>query len=183
MNGRKDDKRTVGVKKTCKDCGESKLLDQFYKTSYARKHGTNSRMPYCIPCYSKRGKAYYDVHGERINARVAAKNRQSKLDDPVEWHKGRFAVHLKRTFGITVEQWEAMFAAQKGRCAICRKKLIRDDVGKVKNFGVDHNHTTLKIRKLLCHRCNMAIGLLDEDVVRLRRAIKYLNDHADTADV
>jgi hypothetical protein len=45
---------------------------------------------------------------------------------------------------------------------------------------VDHDHTTGRIRGLLCTRCNAAIGLFEENPRLLRQAVGYLQRH--TAD-
>lgn len=42
-------------------------------------------------------------------------------------------------------------------------------------LAIDHDHKTGKIRGLLCTRCNTAIGLLNDNIDFLRRAIMYLN--------
>jgi hypothetical protein len=42
--------------------------------------------------------------------------------------------------------------------------------------GVDHNHTTGKIRGILCNQCNLAIGMLKEDVGLLERAASYIKN-------
>lgn len=39
---------------------------------------------------------------------------------------------------------------------------------------VDHCHQTGKIRGLLCQKCNMALGLLNDSVEILETAIRYL---------
>ena len=78
--------------------------------------------------------------------------------------------HLKRRYGITLDQWNEMFSEQGGCCAICNKHQSELK----KNLAVDHNHTTGEIRKLLCSNCNTAIGLLNEDTELLLNAIEYL---------
>ena len=77
---------------------------------------------------------------------------------------------LEKTYGITLAQYEAMYSIQQGGCAICGVHKDRLDV--------DHNHATGKVRGLLCHQCNTAIGLLGEDVDALTSAIAYLITHA-----
>lgn len=73
---------------------------------------------------------------------------------------------LKYLYGLTLEQYNAMFAAQEGRCAICRtaeEKLV-----------VDHNHATGRVRSLLCHLCNAMIGCARESSDIPVRAATYL---------
>ena len=76
---------------------------------------------------------------------------------------------LKANYGITLEDYDKMFKLQKGRCAICGEKYGR-------TLHVDHNHRTYKVRGLLCQKCNMAIGLMQDNVKMLRKAIEYLEE-------
>jgi hypothetical protein len=71
---------------------------------------------------------------------------------------------------MSVEEYDALFKAQKGLCAICG--LPSPDETRL---GVDHDHLSGKNRGLLCDPCNMAIGLLKDEVSRLQAAIEYLN--------
>jgi len=77
---------------------------------------------------------------------------------------------LKTTYGINIETYNKMFNDQNGCCKIC--KIHQTDLNK--NLAVDHSHTTGKVRGLLCHKCNMGIGLLQEDITILAESIKYL---------
>jgi len=77
---------------------------------------------------------------------------------------------LQRNYGITPAQYDAMFVAQKGLCAICESA---DRAGK-RRLCVDHDHDTGKVRGLLCSRCNTAIGLLQHSSIYLNKARKYL---------
>jgi hypothetical protein len=81
---------------------------------------------------------------------------------------------LKRTYGLTVAEWQAMLEAQDGRCAVCRT----DTPGGRGLFHVDHCHTTGRIRALLCHACNVVLGLVADDPVRLRALAAYVEQHA-----
>lgn len=76
------------------------------------------------------------------------------------------ALHLKRHYGLTLEDYEAMMAEQGRKCAACRKPYP--------NLHVDHCHTTNRIRGLLCSKCNTALGLFCEDVALMQRAADYL---------
>ena len=52
---------------------------------------------------------------------------------------------------ITDEEYEVMLAKQGGRCAIC------NNPPKVRRLNVDHDHKLMKVRGLLCHRCNRVL--------------------------
>ena len=80
---------------------------------------------------------------------------------------------LKRRYGMTLDQWNDMFAEQEGRCAICGIHA-KDEK---KQFVVDHCHHTGKIRALLCDSCNLGIGHLDDDINKVALALSYLKKH------
>lgn len=83
---------------------------------------------------------------------------------------------LKKRFGISLEKFNEMKEKQKHSCAICcqPETAIDHRTKKLRDLAVDHNHTTGEIRGLLCTRCNTAIGLLQDDVDLLAKAISYL---------
>lgn len=93
------------------------------------------------------------------------------------WHRGGWkkarALFREKLYGVTQEQYEGMKAAQNGCCPICG----RNENQLEKQLGVDHNHRTGKVRGLLCSRCNMILGQLNDDPTILRRAAKYLEDN------
>ena len=72
--------------------------------------------------------------------------------------------------GITLEQYMDIFNKQNGCCAICNIPQLKLKVSLV----VDHNHEDNIIRGLLCHSCNLALGLLRDSKEILNSAIKYL---------
>ena len=82
--------------------------------------------------------------------------------------------YLKRNYGLTFEEFETMLSDQDNCCAVCGGK---ETYGRHKRFTVDHNHNTGKVRGLLCHRCNTAIGLVNEDIHTLKSMIQYLESH------
>jgi hypothetical protein len=86
----------------------------------------------------------------------------------VSAHAGR----VERTYGITAEEYRALFIAQGGRCYICQR------VARSKRLAVDHDHVTGEVRGLLCadseRGCNHAILGNIRDVEMARRIVKYL---------
>ena len=77
---------------------------------------------------------------------------------------------LKFKYGITLEQRNSILTAQGECCAVCN----RTDPGSTKDWNVDHDHNTGKIRGILCHDCNLLLGHAKDDVSILQRAINYL---------
>lgn len=80
--------------------------------------------------------------------------------------------HLKRTYGITLEQYNELLERQDYACAVCNKKQ-----DKIKyNLHVDHNHKTGEIRGLLCFNCNNKIIGRHTDPKLLAQAVIYLTE-------
>ena len=77
--------------------------------------------------------------------------------------------HLKRKYGITLADYDAMLAAQAGGCAICGAP---EPDGQ--SLHVDHCHDSGDVRGLLCFRCNAGLGQFDHDAERLAVAAAYL---------
>lgn len=82
--------------------------------------------------------------------------------------------HLKRSYGIAEEQYDKMFKRQQGKCLICQQEETSLWRGTVRRLAIDHCHKTGKVRGLLCQRCNMALGLLNDDLTLLKRAYIYI---------
>lgn len=76
--------------------------------------------------------------------------------------------HLKKSYGITPEQYDEMFQRQGGVCAVCGKPPNG------RKLSVDHDHRTGKVRALLCAHCNIALGNVDDNPSILQKLINYL---------
>lgn len=77
---------------------------------------------------------------------------------------------MRRTYGITLEEYNAVFKHQGLRCAICRKLVL---TGKAR-LAVDHCHTTGLLRGLLCWKCNRAIRVFMDNQELMISAAEYL---------
>ncbi len=84
--------------------------------------------------------------------------------------------HLERKFGITEEQFVEMSKAQGDVCKICGKP--EGEENRRTRLTIDHCHSTGKIRGLLCHNCNTAIGLMKDNISNFENAILYIKEHA-----
>ena len=82
--------------------------------------------------------------------------------------------YYKRNYGITLEEVLNMAEAQGFVCAICHKENFAMGDCHSGALVVDHDHITGKVRGLLCHNCNRALGLLGDDINILRSSISYL---------
>ncbi len=83
---------------------------------------------------------------------------------------------LRRIYGLTLAQYNAMLDAQGGVCKSCGKPETAIDKrdGKLLYLAVDHCHRTGVIRGLLCRGCNAALGQLQEDPERMRALAAYI---------
>ncbi len=72
-----------------------------------------------------------------------------------------------KAYRMSVAVLVELHAAQADRCAICGTRLYGE-------FTVDHDHTTGRVRGLLCGRCNSGLGFFKDSTRRLMNAIRYL---------
>lgn len=125
----------------CVKCCEDKPLTEFYVSKPDRYY------TWCKSCCNERSRAYRVANPDAFRDR-----------------------HLKRDYGISLEEYKAMLDAQGRVCKICEQPDR-------KALSVDHCHRTGKVRGLLCTRCNNLVGKADEKIPYLENAIKYLKDH------
>jgi len=79
-----------------------------------------------------------------------------------------------KLYGLTTEDYDALYDRQGGRCAICGCSEGESIKGA---FAIDHDHTTGRVRGLLCGLCNTAIGKLQDSPTLLRKAATYLEGY------
>ena len=106
------------------------------------------------------------------------KNKKKYLDRSKKWRQENklrnrklCREHVWKKHGWTPEMHKAALAAQKGVCAICKKRPTRKRLGRL---FCDHNHKTKEARGLLCGRCNAGIGFLQDSSLVLKSAAAYL---------
>ncbi len=116
-----------------------------------------------------RGKHTGQVHRSQTPEAKALRNKTWRTNN-VERVRGNLRrSSLQRKYGISVEDYDCLLQFQGGGCAICKQTET-----KKKRLAVDHDHSTGKIRGLLCTRCNTAIGLLKDSIVLCENAAGYL---------
>jgi Recombination endonuclease VII len=97
-----------------------------------------------------------------------------------EYRPRAMRIHVLRyKYNITKEQYDQMYAAQNGGCAICKRPETAVIGKKVMELAVDHDHKTGKVRALLCSTCNTSLGGFQDSPKLLQAAIEYLKEHSD----
>lgn len=114
---------------------------------------------------------------QAITRRWYQANRERELEryrrrakDPIDKAR-RAGRHLKKKYGLSLLDKDILSVIQGDACANpgCRGEFISLD-----KAHVDHDHGTGKVRALLCHNCNVALGLLSENTKRIRGLADYL---------
>jgi len=167
-------KKHSGTYVFCNRCRVMRL--SYQKTQYPPPE------KYCLNC----GKPI-PAEGQRrpdrcLECRRTNRRAISRKAEKTRYSAGirrRLDTNLRREYGIDLAEYEDMYTAQNGLCAICGigipKKDGKNGRGK---FAIDHDHDTGKVRGILCAFCNFGIGNFKESVKTLESAILYLRHHS-----
>ena len=154
-------------KKAASERAKAKWADPMYREKTSR---ALQKPPNCPSCGETNiAKFYVDKNGRRTNKHCRECCKKQCL---VRWHaKPQIERQASRVYkyGITPEDFKKMHETQQGKCAICNQEPKTK-----RGLHVDHHHGTGKVRGLLCHGCNVALGSFKEDVTLLEKAIEYL---------
>lgn len=176
----------------CRSCGQEKELQRGI-FGWARGRWR----PHCLECLGQRQRRWRAANPDRVREHNRAtrsrrsadakyrdnrrrRDREAYQRDPVFWRaKGRERYRknpsiwvsnaLRARYGITLDEYRTICELQNGVCAICGQPPR----GK-RRLCVDHDHKTRRVRGLLCHYCNRALGFLNDDPARLEKALAYL---------
>lgn len=179
--------------KICKKHGALSYDDIRLRIRYVK--GNMQTNLSCIPCiknHLKRQKndkfeAHYKL--EKIIKCKSCKNKLSIDKFPSSSLKSKYprcgfclSETSKKSFrlakyGISDEHYTKLLILQNNKCKICGNEETAMFGKKTKSLAVDHCHSSMKIRGLLCQTCNTAIGQLNHDINLLTKAIKYLEDN------
>jgi hypothetical protein len=164
-----------------------------HDTEIVGRHAANNCCKECSRIqFREWNKRTYDQRKDKENAERRAKAASlpaEKKDAHLEkerkrWHSKRYPSLVKKLFGIPFEEYERMFAEQNGCCAICQLPQEQNIVrGKSTRLAVDHDHLTNEVRALLCGKCNLALGNMDDSISRLFAAISYLQKYRRIEEV
>lgn len=165
---------------TCTSCQQTKPLADFY----LRQKEPPLYKTRCKACHDARQKNYaLTDRGKETRRKAYARWRDDNLDlarklsregnrAARERDPRRFkSYELKAAYGITIDEYDALLATQGGVCAICKAQEPRG----MGVFHVDHCHSSLKVRGLLCNSCNAGLGQFKDSEQLLLAAIRYIN--------
>lgn len=149
--------------KTCRKCNQQKELTEFFK---------DANMPdgHRKDCKACKMQATYEWRAKNLDKYNTSMRAYQKAHP-----EARYGSEIKRHYGCTLEQYNAMLIAQQGKCAIC--DTLHNPAVKKGRLYVDHCHKTKKIRALLCSACNCMLGYAKDDTRIMLEAVAYLKRH------
>lgn len=115
--------------------------------------------------YVAKNRAKFNEHNRKQRAKDPEKTRAYTRAQTRRWY-------IKHKYGLTIEQYNELLEKQDHRCAICGVT----DPGK-SDWRIDHCHTTKKVRGLLCHNCNVSLGLMGDNIPNIQSMLEYLILH------
>jgi hypothetical protein len=186
---------TTPAMKFCPTCQQTLSKADFYKRSGSCKECTKEKRRALWrddpEGMRAKARAYYAKdpekhrHLKRLSVardpeRARERTREWFRKSNKAWQESRDPrtvkdIQLRSLYGIGIEEYEEMHAAQDGRCLICTDRPVRGLV-------VDHCHVTGEVRGLLCHICNCGLGSFNDTPQLLYRAIQYLTGGVDDDD-
>lgn len=136
------------------ECKTEKPLSEFHSRI------VNGKLLFRSECKKCRGKGSWERIKKKFPDNYDVVDRVWKL--------------RRRGVDITQEQYVDLIYNSNGLCEICNKPNTSNVKG---SLSVDHDHSTGKVRGLLCDKCNRAIGLLGDNPELLLKAAEYLTLH------
>lgn len=118
------------------------------------------------PDSGKRSRAKYESKPENKEKKKAY--RKIWLERNPDYKREH---NLRSKFGITIEDWNKLFNSQGKCCAVCKSVHPKN---KRDLWHVDHQRDPFKVRGILCHHCNLALGHCNDDPLVLRGLADYV---------
>lgn len=170
--------------KLCPRCKEQKPAVAFGRDKSTRTGLTS----YCLACRkavkaaweltrSGEAKAYARkwraMNVDKIRRKALERYHAMSSADRERWKSKQRAAHLRRKYGMTAEELDLLIAMHDNGCAICGAKFTDAPRGDGA-MAVDHDHSTNRVRGLLCFKCNAGIGYFGDSPDVLVKAADYL---------
>lgn len=156
--------------KTCSTCKDTKDISLFGKNKYSKDKLTSN----CLECKNKASREWDKRNSERKRKANKEWYHRVKSEQPDKFPLQRRRAKFKRVYGITLDEYDEMLKSQDYKCVTCGKEHNDTEQEKLR---VDHCHATGKVRGLLCHNCNISLGLIKEDIKVLDSLKAYVLKH------
>ncbi len=114
------------------------------------------------------GVAFQKPRGRRPKCVKCLRSNRSARQRSIYESKGRWLIPYK----MPMAEYERMLATQGRCCIVCGGPPVQRRGGNRAKLHVDHCHTSGLVRGLLCPRCNLGMGFID-DAEWLARALDY----------
>lgn len=158
------------TEKVCSVCKQNKIASEFSRRS---KNGNlSSACKLCASIALKEWRLENQEQYFEAGQRSIQKRKNKKRREPGLFYEQNRRHSLKVKYNISLEEYEQILVNQKFGCAICGVKH-KNKYG----LHVDHDHSTGKIRALLCSRHNVALGLIHDSPEEAVLLAKYLLLH------
>lgn len=165
----KSQSATDGLQWSCRECQRNhSVVRKEIRAAYNKKF--REEHPDIANGWSR---TYRGRHPEkrRESARLSAQRARDERPEETSGYARQWL--LLRQYGMTMDDYDKMFSEQNGVCAVCGRKQTHSPAHNG-YLCVDHDHITGKIRGLLCRKCNMALGHVDDSVHILRNMMEYI---------
>lgn len=144
------------------------------KNERKRRWKKQNREAWLAQCRRQNEKRAQDPVARAEAARRTSAWYRANRSKALAWRLGKY--------GLTLSEYVALLRSQRNRCAICNQHEVgRRPSGKRRHLAVDHDHVTGIVRALLCSRCNLTIGRMEESPVLLRAAADYIERFSEEA--
>lgn len=153
--------------RTCSNCAETKSITEFYIRKKPRHKGEKSNQcKKCVCAFNKANKVrHLAENSEYWKAKWKISKDKSIAKKVGHYQHANKDYQYRKKYGITLVEANRLLEFQMGLCANrgCGNPLIMNcSTSKRDNLGlVDHNHETGMVRGILCNRCNVALGHLE----------------------
>lgn len=162
--------------RVCATCKAEKPLTEFWRTATKKNKGHHSTR--CEPCVQ--------LGRDRTSPREC--NYCSAMKPVGDFYRHANGTSIMRKcracftrlgvlgkYQLSIGQFNSILEQQNGQCGICGCSLGQT---RYTQPCVDHYHATGKVRGILCHGCNTALGFFKESPIRLTAALAYLEKHS-----
>ena len=175
-----DVRKKNGKSSHCRACQSDRHRQWYAKNKAKVAHGTQ-RPPapkVCWRCKVLReplefGVCRSNIDGLNDKCKTCAREDAKHIWNPKKTELSKRLAHLWHKYRMSSEDAERMLESQKHCCAICSVNFYDSAHGKP---HIDHCHRTMKVRAMLCGRCNSMLAGI-ENTEFLLKAQAYLRKH------